>query len=117
MPTMAPPEDALKERFARFDERFDRVDERIVDVGNRVTETAKETDRRIKEVDRRIAEGKDETNRRLADAKEEANHRFDRVEGDIRDLKKSVEAIQATLTRISFGLALTFASVLLTRGL
>ena len=99
MQTMAPPEDALTERFARLDER-------IVAADRRVAETAKETNRRI-------AEGREETNRR-----------FDHVEEEVKDLKKcvasiqeSVASMQATLTRIGFGLALTFASVLLTRGL
>ncbi len=98
MQTMAPPEDAPAERLARLDER-------IVAVDRRVAETAKETDRRI-------TEGREETNRR-----------FDHVEEDVKDLKKSVASIQqsvasmqATLTRIGFGLALTFASVLLTRS-
>lgn len=88
MPTMAPPDEVLKERFARVDERFD-------------------------EVNRRITEGREET-----------NNRFDRVEGDIRELKKSVAGIQesvvaihTTLTRLSFGVALTFASVILTKAL
>jgi hypothetical protein len=87
MQTMAPPDEELKQRFSRVDERFD-------------------------EVNRRITEGREETNRR-----------FDRVEGDIRELRKSVAVIQesvvsihATLTRISVGLALTFASVILTKA-
>ena len=62
MQTMAPPEDATAERFARLDERFDRTDERIVDVDRRVDGTAKETDRRLKEVNRRITEGYESTN-------------------------------------------------------
>jgi seryl-tRNA synthetase len=105
MQAMAPPEDALTERFARLDER-------IVNVDRRVAEAAKESNRQFEEVNRRITEGKEETSRR-----------FDRVEEDVKDLKKSfgsvqesVASIQATLTRIGFGLALTFASVLLTRG-
>lgn len=105
MQTMAPPEDALTERFARLDERFDRTDERIL------------------EVDRRITETSESTNRRITEGREESNIRFDRVEGDIRELKKSVATIQesvvaihATLTRIGVGLALTFASVVLTKA-
>jgi tRNA uridine 5-carbamoylmethylation protein Kti12 len=90
MQTMAPPENALTERLARLDER-------IVAVDKRITETAKGT------------------NRRITEGREETNHRFDRVEGDIRELKKSVIAIHATLTRISVGVGLTFASVLLTK--
>lgn len=90
MQTMAPPENAMQERFAR-------IDEHIVAVDKRVAETAKET------------------NRRITEGKEETKHRFDRVEGDIRELKKSVIAIHATLTRIGVGVGLTFASVLLTK--
>jgi hypothetical protein len=92
MQTMAPPEDALTERLARLDER-------IVAVDRRVAETAKETDRRI-------TEGREETSRR-----------FDRVEGDFGELKKSVIEIHATLTRISVGVGLTIASVVLTKAL
>ena len=91
MRTMAPPEDALTERLARLDER-------------------------IVAVDRRVAETARETNRRITEGKEETSHRFDRVEGDIRELKKSVIAIHATLTRISVGVGLTFASVVLTKA-
>lgn len=87
MQTMAPPDGESKERSARVDERFD------------------------------------ETNRRITEGREETNRRFDRVEGNIRELKKSVATIQdsvvaihTTLTRIGIGLALTFASVLLTRA-
>jgi chromosome segregation ATPase len=81
MPTMAPPDGELKQRFARVDERFD-------------------------EVNRRITEGREET-----------NHRFDRVEGDVRELKKSVASIQTTLSRIGIGVGLTLVSVLLTKGI
>ena len=77
MPTMAPPDEVLKERFARVDERFD------------------------------------ETNRRITEGREETNHRFDRVEGDVKELKKSVGSVQTTLNRICIGLALGFASALL----
>ena len=103
---MAPPDEVLKERFARIDERFDEVNFRI-------TEGKEETNRRFDEVNRRITEGKEETGKR-----------FDRVESDIKELKtsvasiqQSVAAIEATLTRIGFGLAVTFASILLTRAL
>lgn len=77
MQTMAPPEDALAERFARIDDRFDEV------------------------------------NRRITEGKQEATHRFDRVEGDVKELKKSMDSVQATLNRICIGLALGFASALL----
>lgn len=68
----------------------------------------------------RIDERFDDVNRRITEGREETKQRFDRVEGDIRELKQSSVAIQATLTRIGIGLALTFASVLgaiLTRSL
>lgn len=98
MQTMAPPEDAITERLARLDERIAVVD-------RRVTETAKATDRRI-------IEGREET-----------NHRFDRVEGDIKELKESVAAVHAsvlslhtTLMRVGIGLAIVFASALLVEG-
>lgn len=98
MPTMAPPEDALAERFARLEERIAVVD-------RRVTETAQGTDRRITE------------------GREQTSHRFDRVEGDIKELKKSVAAVHTsvlslhtTLMRIGVGLAIVFASALLVKG-
>ncbi|MGN6216289.1 MAG: hypothetical protein ACTHN7_04930 [Solirubrobacterales bacterium] len=74
----------------RIDEQFKRVDERFGEVNIR-----------IEMVDRRITESKTETNKR-----------FDRVEGDISELKKGVASVQATLNRISIGLAIAFASVL-----
>ena len=98
MQTMAAPEEIQKERFARIDERFE-------------------------EVNRRITEGREETRQRFDRVEGETGKRFDRVEGDIRELKTSVASIQesviaihSTLTRISVGLALTFASVVLTKA-
>jgi len=82
MQMMAPPEDALQERFARIDERFDRTDERIVDVDKRVIEAAKETDRRLGEVDRRITETKEE----------------------VKELKQEMKALQNTFQRGNFAL-------------
>jgi chromosome segregation ATPase len=138
MQTMTFSDDKLEERFDRYDERFDRIDERLVEVNQRIAETSKETDRRLKEVDRRITEHK-----------EQMSHRFDRVEGDIRDLKKSVDgsirdlkkdeigdlkksveslqrglgsvqesvaAVHTTLTRLSFGFALTVVGAILTKS-
>jgi hypothetical protein len=60
MRTMAPPEDAMKERFARIDERFDRADERILDVDRRITETSTATNRRIDDVKTEVSEVKTE---------------------------------------------------------
>lgn len=112
MQTMAPPNGESRERSARLDERFARVDERFDETNRRITEGREETNRRFKEA-------KEETNRRF----DEANVRFNRVESDIGELKKSVAKIQenvvamhTTLTRIGFGVALTFVSVFLTRG-
>jgi septal ring factor EnvC (AmiA/AmiB activator) len=50
MPTMAPPEETMQERWARVDERFDRTDERIKEVNRRITETSAETNRRLDEI-------------------------------------------------------------------
>lgn len=116
MQTMAPPDEKSSERSARIDERFGRVDERFDETNRRITEGREETNRRFDKAQQ-------ETNRRFDEAKQETNLRFDRVEGDIRELKKSVAGIQesvvaihATLTKIGFGVALTFVSVFLTRG-
>ena len=71
----------------------------------------------------RIDERFDEVNRRITEGKEETNNRFDRVEGDIKELKKSVAGVHAsvlslhtTLTRIGIGLAIVFASAVLVNG-
>lgn len=85
MPTMAPPEDALTERFARLDERFDRVDERF-----------------------------DEVNRRIADGREESKQRFDRVEGEVRDLRQGMERLHSIIQRGNFVLIATLVGVILT---
>jgi hypothetical protein len=71
-----------------------------------------ETKQRFARIDERF----DEVSRRITEGREETSNRFDRVEGDIRELKKSVASIQTTLSRIGIGVALTFASVLLTKG-
>ena len=83
-----------EENVDRIDEKFERIDERFGEVNVR-----------IEVVDRRITETK-------AEIKAEMRERFDRVEGDIVELKKGLASVQTTLTRISIGLALTFASVL-----
>ncbi|MFL5873134.1 MAG: hypothetical protein ACJ75T_06640 [Solirubrobacterales bacterium] len=109
MQTMAPPEDALAERFARLDER-------IVGVDRRIAEAAKESNRQFAEVNRRITEGREETNRRFDQFEGETNRRFDRVESDIGDLKRGLAGVQTTLNRVGVGVMLTFASVLLTKA-
>jgi len=47
MQTMAPPDEVLKERFARMDEQFTRVDERFDEVNRLITEGREETNRRF----------------------------------------------------------------------
>lgn len=80
--------------MGRLDKEFKRVDERFGEVNIR-----------IEMVDQRITETK-------AEIKAEMKERFNRVEGDIVELKQGVASVQATLNRVSIGLALTFASVL-----
>jgi len=43
MPTMATPDDPLKERFARVDERFDGVNRRLDDLSTETRAMRKET--------------------------------------------------------------------------
>ena len=83
MQTMLPPDEVSKERFARIDERLSDVNRRF-----------------------------DEVNRRITESREETKDRFNRVESDVATLKKGLDSVQSTLNRLSFGLALTFASVL-----
>lgn len=90
MQTMAVRDERQEDHLDRIDEKFKRVDERFGEVNVR-----------IEMVDRRITE-----------TKAEMSERFNRVEGDIVELKQGVTAVQVTLTRIGIGLALTFASVL-----
>jgi len=61
MQTMAPPEDAQKERFARIDDRFvevnrrfDEVDGKFVEVNRRITETSATTNKRLENVESEI---------------------------------------------------------------
>lgn len=68
----------LEERLERIDERFTHIDQRF-----------------------------DEVNRRITEGREEANNRFDRVEGDIAELR-------AKLDRITIGLVLGFPAVIAT---
>ena len=110
MQTMAPPEDALTERFARIDERFDEVNRRI-------TEDREETRQRFDRLEAGTSERFDRleagTSERFDRLEAGTSERFDRVEGDFAGLKKGLESLQATLNRISIGLALGFASALI----
>ncbi|HET9197803.1 MAG TPA: hypothetical protein VFN92_06060 [Solirubrobacterales bacterium] len=124
MQTMAPPEDAAAERFARLDERFDRTDERVADVDRRVaeatkdtrlqfdvvnrriTEASRETDRRIteasRETDRRITQAGKETDRRLKEVDRrigETNERLNRVETGIRELRQETKGEMGELRK------------------
>lgn len=75
MQTMAPPEDATTERFARIDERFNRVDERF-----------------------------DEVNHRITDAREESKQRFEKVEGEIGELRQGMERLHSSIQRGNYTL-------------
>ena len=88
----------------RYDEKFDRVDERFDDVDRefkRVDRRFDEVDREFKRVDRRF----DEVDRRIIEGREETKQRFDRVEGDVAEVK-------GTLNRILIGLVLGFLTLL-----
>jgi len=117
MQTMAPPDEVLKERFARIDERFDdvdakfaRVNERLVDVDRRIAETAQETNRRLKEVDRRITEGKDETNRQL----KEVRCRIDANTAELKSFRQEINAFHSTFQRGNYILVATMVGAILT---
>ena len=85
MQTVAWTDDKLEQQFDRIDERFRRVDERF------------------DEVDRRITEGWEET-----------KQRFDRVEGDIRELKQGLAAVQVNLNRFIVGAATGWVVLMVT---
>lgn len=75
--------------MGRYDEEFKRVDGRFAEVN-----------REFKRVDERFAE----VNRRITEGREETKQRFDRVEGDISEVK-------GTLNRILIGLTLGFLTL------
>ncbi len=115
MQMMAPPEDALKERFARFDERFDRIDEKILDVGRRVAESAKVMDRRFEEVDRRVTEVDrriTEVNRRITETSAATNKRLENVEDEIGLLRHQMAALNVTFNRGSFAIVASVLGVI-----
>jgi hypothetical protein len=84
MQTMAPPEDALEQRFARIDKRF-------VDVNRRFDEV----DRKFAQVNRRIAETAAET------------------KAEVKELKQEVKVLQITFQRGNFALVASVIGVLL----
>src|ERR1700749_1309964 len=117
MQTVAPPDEVLKERFARIDERFDwgaaksaRVNERLVAVDRRIAESAQETNRRLKEVDRRITEGKDETNRQF----KEVNRRIDENTPELKSFRQEISAFHSTFQRGNYILVATIVGAILT---
>ncbi|MFL5834699.1 MAG: hypothetical protein ACJ76B_12085 [Solirubrobacterales bacterium] len=114
MQTMAPPEDAMKERFARIDERFDRTDEKILDVDRRVSETAKATDRRLKEVDRRISEVDrriSEVDRRITETSASTNKRLENVESEVAGLNQGMKSLHVDIHRATIALWVGSAGV------
>ncbi len=71
----------------RYDEKFQRVDKRFDDVDRefqRVDKRFDDVDREFKRVDKRF----DDVNRRISEGREEAKQRFDRVEGDLHQLRE-----------------------------
>ena len=91
------PMEVYDEKFKRVDERFDDVDREF----KRVDERFNDVDREFKQVDRRF----NEVDRRITEGREEAKQRFDRVEGDVAEVK-------GTLNRILIGLVLGFLTLL-----
>ncbi|HEY6729439.1 MAG TPA: hypothetical protein VI039_00230 [Solirubrobacterales bacterium] len=94
MQTMAPPEDALTERFARLDERFDRTDERIAEVDRRITETSAAINRRITETSAAI------------------NHRLDNVETEVSELKQGMKSLHEGIHRATIAIWIASAGVI-----
>jgi chromosome segregation ATPase len=142
MQTMTFTDDKLEERFDRYDERFDRIDERLIEVNQRITEHKEETSHRFDRVESDICDLKKsvDANTRELRTSIDANTRDlrtsidantrDLKEGDIGDLKRSVEALQkglgsvqesvaavhTTLTRLSIGFAIAVLGAILTKG-
>ena len=83
----------------RYDEKFERVDERFDDV-----------DREFKRVGQRF----DDVNRRITEGREATKQRFDRVEGDVRELKQGLFSVQATLDRFIVGAATSWVILMVT---
>lgn len=93
----------LEERLERIDERFQHVDRRFDEVDRRferVDQRFDEVDRRFERVDERF----DEVNRRITEGRMETAKRFDRIEGDIVELRTKLD-------RILIGLLLGFPAV------
>ena len=98
MQTMAPPEDAATERFARLDERFDRTDEKVVEV-----------DRRVTEVDRRITEFKEDTAHRF----KEVNRRIDANTDELRSVRREMRSFHSTFQRGNYTLVATMVGAII----
>jgi DNA repair exonuclease SbcCD ATPase subunit len=112
MQTMALPEDAQKERFARIDERFDRTDERILGVGKRVAESAKDTDRRFEEVNQRITETSATLDRRITEISAATNKRLENIESEMGLLRHQMAALNVTFNRGSFAIVASVLGVI-----
>jgi uncharacterized protein YdcH (DUF465 family) len=63
---------------------------------------------------KRIDERFEDVNRRITEGREESKQRFDRVEGDIRELKQGLFAVQATLNRFVLGAATSWVILMVT---
>jgi uncharacterized coiled-coil DUF342 family protein len=118
MQTMAPPEDAQKERFARIDERFvevnrrfDEVDGKFVEVNRRFDEVDGkfvEVNRRFDEVDGKFVE----VNRRITEISAATNRRLENVESEIGLLRHQMAALNVTFNRGSFGIVASVLGVI-----
>jgi len=90
MQTMAPPEETPTERSARIDERFRHVDHRFDEVNRRITEGREETKERFNRLEGDIRQLREVDIRDLK-------------EGDIRELKQGLAAVQTNLNRFVVG--------------
>jgi tetrahydromethanopterin S-methyltransferase subunit G len=63
---------------------------------------------------KRIDERFEDVNRRITEGREETKQRFDRVEGDIRELKQGLFAVQGTLNRFILGAATSWVILMVT---
>ncbi|HEX4668595.1 MAG TPA: hypothetical protein VH275_01290 [Solirubrobacterales bacterium] len=90
MERMAWTDERLEERFHGIDLRFDEVDRRFDGVDKRFDAVERHVDQRFNEF----------------------AHRFDRVEGEIADLRRGMGLLQSTLNRTGVGIILSLMGVI-----
>lgn len=91
MQTMAPPEDVLKERFARIDERIVEMNRRITETNLRITESREDTNRQFKNVNRRLDENT----------------------AELKIFRQEMKSLHATFQRGNYTLAATIVGAIL----